>query len=198
MGRQKSQDNRDRILDIAITLFAERGVRGVSTREITDAADLTKPMLYYYFKDKQGLITAILDIHMNELYEAIEEVTAGDRSVEECLREFVRVRFRQVMARPDVMRFQFAFYNGPDLALVPDEYQEQHSRINAVVSDLIQKGCETGIFRPDLLPNIAATVFEGAYKELIRSYLLRGRPELTDENADAVVETVLRGLRNTV
>ena len=42
---------------------------------------------------------------------------------------------------------------------------------------------------------MAASVFEGAYKELIRSYLMRGTPELTDENADELVETVLEGFR---
>jgi len=46
---------RKRILRAAFELIAEKGVDRVSVREIVAKAGATKPVLYYYFKDKEDL-----------------------------------------------------------------------------------------------------------------------------------------------
>ncbi|HAF96273.1 MAG: hypothetical protein A2X34_07545 [Elusimicrobia bacterium GWC2_51_8] len=47
-----------RILETASAMMAERGPDGVSMREISARLKITKPVLYYYFKDKEELIKA--------------------------------------------------------------------------------------------------------------------------------------------
>jgi AcrR family transcriptional regulator len=56
---------RERLLETAIDLFAEKGYAGTSVREIVEQAGVSKPVLYYYFKSKEGLFLAILDIAEN-------------------------------------------------------------------------------------------------------------------------------------
>lgn len=50
---------RQRILEAAATLLAERGREGVSTRAICEAAEVQQPTLYRLFGDKQGLLEAV-------------------------------------------------------------------------------------------------------------------------------------------
>src|SRR3954452_2369300 len=50
---------RDRMVDCALTLFAERGTTAVSMRELADAAGVTVPGLYYHFSSKADLIRAV-------------------------------------------------------------------------------------------------------------------------------------------
>ena len=50
---------RDRIVDAALRLFAERGTTAVSMRELADAADVTVPGLYYHFASKADLIREV-------------------------------------------------------------------------------------------------------------------------------------------
>lgn len=54
-------DRRERILDAAETLFAEHGFRNVSVRDVAEAADITHPLIYYYWKSKDGLLAATLE-----------------------------------------------------------------------------------------------------------------------------------------
>lgn len=68
---------RERLLDTATVLFAEKGYAGASVREIVEKAGVSKPVLYYYFKSKEGLFYAILDWAagvqqnmLNEIFEA--------------------------------------------------------------------------------------------------------------------------------
>lgn len=54
-------DNRHKLLQCALDLFAARGYAGVGVQEIVDAAGVTKPTLYHYFGSKQGLLEALMD-----------------------------------------------------------------------------------------------------------------------------------------
>ncbi len=52
---------RERLLETATELFAEKGYAAASVREIVEKAGVSKPVLYYYFKSKEGLFYAILE-----------------------------------------------------------------------------------------------------------------------------------------
>ncbi len=55
---KKGDATRQRILETATALMAEKGPDAVSMREISAKLKITKPVLYYYFKDKDELIKA--------------------------------------------------------------------------------------------------------------------------------------------
>jgi AcrR family transcriptional regulator len=55
----RSQATRERILDAAERLFAERGFYGVSVRDITGAAEVDVALASYHFGNKQGLLEAV-------------------------------------------------------------------------------------------------------------------------------------------
>ena len=69
-------NSRERLLETATELFAEKGYAGASVREIVEKAGVSKPVLYYYFKSKEGLFYAILewaaDVQQNVLNEIFE------------------------------------------------------------------------------------------------------------------------------
>ncbi len=54
----KGDKTRQRILETASAMMAEKGPDAVSMREISVKLKITKPVLYYYFKDKDELIKA--------------------------------------------------------------------------------------------------------------------------------------------
>ena len=55
----RSAATRERILDSAEKLFAERGYYGVSIRDVTGAADVDVALVSYHFGSKQGLLEAV-------------------------------------------------------------------------------------------------------------------------------------------
>lgn len=46
---------RDRLMAAAVRLFEQRGYAATTVREIVEAAGVTKPVLYYYFGNKEGI-----------------------------------------------------------------------------------------------------------------------------------------------
>ena len=55
--------NRQKILDVALRLFSDRGYEAVGIAEICEISEITKPTLYHYFGSKRGLLDAIVEDH---------------------------------------------------------------------------------------------------------------------------------------
>ena len=63
-----------RLLQSALSLFAEKGYEGTSIREIIEGAGVTRPVLYYYFENKEDLFRRIVESKFNELTSNIAEI----------------------------------------------------------------------------------------------------------------------------
>ncbi|MEV6637548.1 TetR/AcrR family transcriptional regulator [Actinoplanes sp. NPDC051470] len=57
---RKGQATRERILEAATDLIAQRGVTGTSTEDVRKAAGVSGSQLYHYFVSKQALIRAVI------------------------------------------------------------------------------------------------------------------------------------------
>ena len=78
---RKSQDTRDRILDAAEALFAQRGFNGVTVRQIMSRAGADVALAYYHFKSKRDLFDAVLmrrADHLNGIRLAALEALEAD------------------------------------------------------------------------------------------------------------------------
>src|SRR5260370_26202603 len=55
----RGKDTRSRLLSVATQLFSDRGYEGVSTREISAAANTTLPAIPHHFGSKDGIYQAV-------------------------------------------------------------------------------------------------------------------------------------------
>jgi AcrR family transcriptional regulator len=94
VGTGTAVPTRDRIVEAALRLFAERGTTAVSMRELADAAGVTVPGLYYHFDSKAELISEVY--RARGFGQTPDEIELPDPApidaliVEEARREFTR------------------------------------------------------------------------------------------------------------
>lgn len=98
MARDAAQTRR-RILDAALTEFAEGGFAGARIAGIADAAAANQRMIYAYFGSKEGLYDAVAD-------EVIERAHAEVPFTPDDLPGYAAALFDYALARPEVVRFQ--------------------------------------------------------------------------------------------
>jgi AcrR family transcriptional regulator len=60
-SRMAGEARRMQILEVAVSLFSQRGFSGTTTREIAHAAGVSEAMVFRHFATKQELYSAILD-----------------------------------------------------------------------------------------------------------------------------------------
>src|SRR6516165_8913480 len=58
-GGRPRGSTRERILDVALDLFTERGYGDTSLREVADELGFTKAALYYHFEKKEDILLAL-------------------------------------------------------------------------------------------------------------------------------------------
>ena len=93
-----SAATKDRLINAAAVLFAERGFENVTVREICSASQANVAAVNYHFGDKAGLYRSIV-LHaievMLETNEQLQKAGAG-LSPEDQIREFVKVFVRRL------------------------------------------------------------------------------------------------------
>jgi AcrR family transcriptional regulator len=93
----RGAETRRRILGAAEELFAERGIDGVSLREITSAAGANSAAAHYHFGSKDAVLAELFDERARaivdrrlELLRDVRRDAAGAPVVEDVLRAFLR------------------------------------------------------------------------------------------------------------
>lgn len=97
-SEKNKQTTRDRILDAAERVFADKGLDGSSVRDITTAANVNLAAVNYHFGSKTGLIEAVFSRHLGPMNSARlalldgveEQAGAGTPSIESVLDAFIR------------------------------------------------------------------------------------------------------------
>ncbi|WP_428897355.1 DNA-binding transcriptional regulator [Parelusimicrobium proximum] len=87
--KTKEQKMRERIIHKAFNLMSKKGIEQVSMREIADSLKVSKPVLYYYFKDKEDLCKQIIDKHITGYIEHLLSETNKNLTIEEYLEKSI-------------------------------------------------------------------------------------------------------------
>src|SRR6202012_4150318 len=70
-ARMPGHERRPQLIDIARSLFAERGYEGTAIEEIALLANVSKPVVYEHFGGKEGLYAVVVDREMSALLDGI-------------------------------------------------------------------------------------------------------------------------------
>lgn len=88
-GHRKSDRTREAILDAARIAFARKGFSGVTIRDITDLAQVTRANFYYYFRDKTELFIELGTATYRESLRTVESLGEFDGPSEAAIHEWV-------------------------------------------------------------------------------------------------------------
>ncbi|MFC6154193.1 TetR/AcrR family transcriptional regulator [Nocardioides yefusunii] len=65
--RMTGAERREQLIDVARTVFAERGFEGAAIEEIAARAEVSKPVVYEHFGGKEGLYAVVVDREVTQL-----------------------------------------------------------------------------------------------------------------------------------
>jgi AcrR family transcriptional regulator len=142
----RERETRQRLIESATRLFAERGFAKVTVREICRAAGANVAAVNYHFGGKTGLYQEIVRSAIRTMHETTQEIqTLGEgRPPDEQLRIFVRVFLTRVVQARDgwIHRFMAHELNDPTPALdmvIKQVIKPRMAYLGSVIAALI--GC---------------------------------------------------------
>jgi TetR/AcrR family transcriptional regulator len=151
-SRGEPEKTRAAILKSALEEFAQEGVTGARTDEIARRAGVNKALLYYYFKDKEGLYAAALEQVFSGLHARVSIVfDDGTLPPKQRLLKYVEAHFDYIASSPWYPRLvqrEFMRGSGKTLSPVANRILERYGKpIYSKLAALIREGVETGDFR---------------------------------------------------
>lgn len=112
MGKQ-GMTTKERIADEALTLFAAKGFRGTTVKDIADAVGIKDASLYKHFKSKKEILNTIVEeayVHMGNMSDSLG-IPSGDGSLEDAA-EFFRGINRETIIALGKEVFKFYLTDG--------------------------------------------------------------------------------------
>lgn len=184
----KKDQKKKRIINAAISLFAENGFNDTSMLQIARRAGVAEGTVYEYYRNKQNLLTRIPDEKLGELYDHI----CGN-TLENEIREIISKLFRFYNDEKNyttilvlMLRTNREFYRSDGIQII--------EKIFRVIREIIARGQEEKVFRPDLDLDLCQDLLFGTIDHIIIPWIMFNR----DYDLPALGEEVSRLFINAV
>lgn len=140
---------RDELLELAAAMFAERGLRATTVRDIADAAGILSGSLYHHFSSKEEMVDEVLRTFLDWLFDRYQHIIDTEPNP--------LARFKGLfMASFDAIEHHHA-----EVVIYQDEAKRlsAHERFGYIDDlnrrqrkmwvDVLTEGVDQGYFRPD-------------------------------------------------
>jgi AcrR family transcriptional regulator len=193
IGHHHGGEGPERLLTVAGRLFAAKGFVGASVREILEAADVSRPVLYYHFGSKEGLYLAVARRAATDYEAALARAAGGSGTAAERIRRVCRVHASAVRGGILLAMAAEALPLAASDASLDPAVRPGRARVLEVVRGLIVEGTAHDEFAACDPDDVALALVAGAELTGAPVALTSDAPPPGDR-LDRVLSIVLSGL----
>jgi AcrR family transcriptional regulator len=185
---------RRQILRAALKRFAHGGYAATSVQQIVSDAKVSKPALYYHFRDKAGLFQALVNKAHDERLQVTQQAAARARDFRRQLVEILAALFDYFHKNRDLTRIAFSTAFAAPGELPPDlHYLDRCQRNLEFIRLLIRHAQANGELDRRFDSRDLAYGFYGQAHLYIAAHLLMPGYRLNRRAAERIVDLFLVG-----
>ena len=184
---------KQRLLRAALDLFTERGYAATSVREIVDAAGVTKPVLYYYFKNKEDIYLELFREPFVYFSKVLEDAYNEKGSVRERIVRLFDLIFELFVSRLKEARLMYSIYYGPPQGAPFFDFDSFHLKMREVIGLIVRKGIEKGELRA-VDADIATWLLNGSLNFVMEEQLCHRSPMADRSGLLRILDLAFEGL----
>jgi AcrR family transcriptional regulator len=147
---QAPSSRRDELLELAATMFAERGLRATTVRDIADAAGILSGSLYHHFASKEEMVDEVLRGFLDWLFARYQHIVDTEPNPLERLKGLFMASFDAVEQR----HAQVVIYQDEAKRLSTQArfsyVEDLNMRQRKMWVDVLHQGIDEGYFQPNL------------------------------------------------
>jgi AcrR family transcriptional regulator len=191
---QHGPETRRQILRAALKRFANGGYAATSVQQIVGDAKVSKPALYYYFRDKAGLFQALVSEAHDERLQVVQQAAARGKDFRGQLVEILAALFDYFHKNHDLTRIAFATAFAAPGEMPPDlHYLDRCQRNLEYIRSLIRQAQAAGKLGDRFDSRDLAYGYYGLAHFFIASHLLMPDYRLNRRSAERIVDLFLAG-----
>ncbi len=183
---------RDKILQAALEIFAEKGYHRALVDDIVRASRTSKGAVYHHFPNKEALFLALVDQFSARLAEAMAAAIGGAHGALGKVQAALTAGLETFARHRELARILLL----ESVSLGP-AYQSKRLEVHERFASLIQAYLDDAVAEgsiPPLDTRVATLAWLGAVNEVVIQWLYRGRPDLMTEAVPALTPLLLRSI----
>ena len=189
-----SSRTRQQILRAAVRRFANAGYAAASVQQIVGDAKVSKPALYYHFRDKAGLFQALVSEAHDERFGVVRAAAARGRDFRGKLVEILAALFDYFHHHRELTRIAFATaFAAPGEVPAQVRYLDKCRRNLEFIHSLIKRAQADGELSGRFGSRDLAYGFYGLSNFYVQSHLLIPHYRLDRRAAERIVDLFLSG-----
>jgi len=177
LRERKKRQTRERIADVAHSLFIKLGFDAVTVESIAEAAEISKPTFFRYFSSKGAVLAALIERMDSEFISHIARECARPASTEARLLQFMRSSAGYIEKHPESTRLLLAsgMADFGDQNVTPSRM----GRLNAAMATVVIAGQQQGDVRTDADIDLLVQILVGSYFYGLLNWLSQPEDNLT-------------------
>ncbi|MEN4449504.1 TetR/AcrR family transcriptional regulator [Mycobacterium sp. SM3041] len=182
---------RDELLELAAAMFAERGLKATTVRDIADSAGILSGSLYHHFKSKEQMVEEVMRDFLDWLFTRYEHIIATEpdplarfKGLFMASFDAIEHRHAQVVIYQDEAKRLGVL---PQFAFVDERNRQQRK----MWVDVLKQGMAEGVFRSDLNVDLVYRFIRDTTWVSVRWYQPGGK--LTAEDVGQHYLTIVLG-----
>ncbi|MHB8810906.1 MAG: TetR/AcrR family transcriptional regulator [Desulfobulbaceae bacterium] len=151
----------DQIVEAAFQMMSENSTRRLHIKDIAERMGMAPSALYRHFRNRDAVMSAVLDLIRTKLYQNVEAVRQTSDDGVERLRKLLSRHARLIKEHHGIPKIFFS----DELWGQNQERRQKMFRIVtgylAEIEDIVREGQRNGQVREDISPKAAAKMFFG-------------------------------------
>ncbi|HEX9078775.1 MAG TPA: TetR/AcrR family transcriptional regulator [Desulfuromonadaceae bacterium] len=184
---------RERLLTAALGLFTVRGYAATTVREIVAAAGVSKPALYYYFSNKEGIYLALMHNTYDIFKGLTSQLTTFRGSARERIIHFCTGIFDGFLIHMDVVRIIYSIYFGPPQGAPPFPYERFFDEMLEIIRGMVHDGTDSGELRKVDGSDTAWVIMSGL-NSVMEEQLCRADPRIDRDGLVRMINLIFNGI----
>lgn len=196
MVAERGTDKRERILEAALRVFAERGFYNAKVSQVARAAGVADGTIYLYFQNKDDLLIQLFEDRMDFIIQRLrKELARMERSPLEQLRRLIQLHIELAIYDADLAEF-ITVELRQSSKFVKEYENPQFVEYLRILRDMIEEGQRVGEIRPGMDSRLIVRAIFGALDEVLLTLTLASRTRSVDVkmSADQLADLIIDGM----
>lgn len=192
--KNKTTEKYYRIINAATKIFAKKGFYKAKVSEIAKEAKVADGTIYIYFENKDDILISLFEEQMTLVLENMKAQISREMDAIRKIEKFAETHLRLIEQNKNMAEIIQVELRQSSKFMKEYENEKFLQYLN-LIGDIVREGQEKGLFKKEIIPDIAKRAFFGALDEMSRFWVLSKRKKYDIEvAAKQISQYFLHGL----
>lgn len=185
------------IINGAKKLMQQYGLKKTTMEDIAKSAGKSKSTLYYYFKDKEEIFDRVINLEMDEFFQAVKAAVNKQADETAMLETYITTKVKTL--REKINLYSFAIENdfqgriNKEFTNLRNRYDNEEKKL---ISDILTNGVKNKLFKSEIVQDVdtLSELFVSCVRGMEIDAITKNKSKALTDKAHLLVEILMKGI----